>query len=53
MRVVIGFFGRRASRVLPRPMVRWMERIRGRPYAAAQVEAVDPYVSPDRRRADR
>ena len=32
-RAVLGFFGRRASRVLPRPIVRGMEWMRGRPYA--------------------
>lgn len=32
VRAFVGFLARRASRFLPRPIVRWMERIRGRPY---------------------
>ncbi len=31
---LLGALGRRASKVLPRAIVRWMERIRGRPYSA-------------------
>jgi len=32
VRALFSGLGRRASRVLPRAIVRWMERIRGRPY---------------------
>jgi glycosyltransferase involved in cell wall biosynthesis len=32
IRMLLGALGRRASMVLPRPIVRWMEWIRGRPY---------------------
>ena len=33
MHILLSFLRRRASKVLPRPIVRWMGRIRGRPYS--------------------
>jgi len=33
LRILLGSIGRRASKVLPGPVVRWMELARGRPYS--------------------